>query len=57
MKVGDLVTMKRHRNHLGIVTNLGSDGGEAWITIKWFVGEIEMFRFPTELANHFEVIQ
>ena len=48
MKVGDLVTMKRHRNHLGIVTNLGSDGGDDWITIKWFKSKILHYSLKLE---------
>ena len=58
MNIGDLVTIKGHTEHVGVITDL-SGYPCAWITIKWFNNDIVFseFQIPLSSAKHIEVLQ
>ena len=56
MKIGDLVRIKDHHNHTGLVLDIYDADGFEWIKIQWFGNEQECLTMPLHALNHLEVI-
>ena len=60
MNIGDLVTIRKHPDHLGIVTDLCEEEEDCygWIAVLWFNDdEVSRFKIPLSSAHHIEVIK
>jgi hypothetical protein len=56
MNSGDLVRVKDHPEHIGLVLNVYDEDGYTWIKIQWFGDEDNCFAHPLHALNHLEVI-
>ena len=62
MNIGDLVSVRNHPNHLGVITDLSKQEEDCygWITVLWFNDfddGLSEFRIPLSSAHHIEVIK
>ena len=60
MKIGDLVSVRNHPNHLGVITDLSESHDHGWITVLWFNDfddGLSEFKIPLSSAHHIEVIK
>ena len=61
MNIGDLVTIRNHPDHLGIITQLSKEEEDCygWITVLWFKYDegFSEFKIPLSSAKHIEVMQ
>ena len=62
MKVGDLVSVRNHPEHLGVITELSEleSGLDGWIAISWFTdcdSGMSEYKIPLSSAKHIEVLQ
>ena len=61
MNIGDLVTIRNHPDHLGIITQLSKEEEDCygWIAVLWFNNDegFSEFQIPLSSAKHIEVIQ
>ncbi len=56
MNIGDLVRVKEHPEHIGVVLNVYDEEGYTWIKIQWLGDEDNCFSTPLEQLKHLEVI-
>lgn len=60
MKIGDLVTVRNHPDHLGIITQLSEEQEDCWgwVAVLWFNNDdgFSEFKIPLTSAHHIEVI-
>ena len=56
MNIGDLVRIKDHPEHTGLVLDIYDADGLEWIKIQWFGNEQECLTMPLHALNHLEVI-
>jgi len=56
MNIGDLVRIKDHPEHTGLVLNIYDEDGFEWIKIQWFGYEQECLTVPLRALNHLEVV-
>ena len=59
MKVGDLVTIRNHPEHVGVITDLSNEDGTGWIAVLWFNddGVLNEYKIPLSSAHHIEVMK
>ena len=61
MNIGDLVTIRNHPEHLGVITELSEEESDCygWIAVLWFSddGALSEYKIPLSSAKHIEVIQ
>ena len=59
MNVGDLVTIRNHPEHIGVITELSEEEEDCygWIAVLWFNDALTKFKIPLYSARHLEVIQ
>ena len=61
MNIGDLVTIRNHPEHLGVITELSEEESDCygWISVLWFNNDdgFSEFKIPLSSAKHIEVIQ
>ena len=60
MKVGDLVTVRNHPEHIGVITELSEKHDYQWIAISWFTdcdSGLSEFKIPLSSAQHIEVMK
>ena len=61
MNIGDLVTIRKHRDHLGIITGLCEEEEDCygWISVLWFNNDegFSEFKIPFSSAQHIEVLK
>ena len=60
MKIGDLVTIRNHPEHIGVITDLSKELGNDWIAVLWINSTskgLSEFRIPLSSAHHIEVIK
>jgi hypothetical protein len=56
MNIGDLVRIKEHPEHTGLVLNVYDEDGYTWIKIQWLANGLNCFTVPLESLKHIEVI-
>ena len=60
MTIGDLVTIRNHPEHVGIITDLNKEDGTGWIAVLWVNStsqRFKEFRIPLSSAHHIEVMK
>ena len=59
MNIGDLVTIRNHPDHVGVITDLSKEDGTGWIAVLWFNNDegFSEFKIPLSSAKHIEVIK
>ena len=61
MKIGDLVSVRSHPEHIGVITELSEEESDCygWITVLWFSNDdgFNESKIPLSSAHHIEVIQ
>ena len=59
MNIGDLVTIRNHPDHLGIITRRSEDHDYGWIAVLWFSSDegLNEFQIPLSSAHHIEVVK
>jgi len=59
MEIGDLVTIRNHPEHLGVITDLSKEEGAGWIAVLWFNSDdgLSEFKIPLSSAHHIEVVK
>ena len=59
MNIGDLVSVRNHPDHLGIITQLSEEHDYGWIAVLWFNNDdgFTEFKIPLSSAHHIEVIK
>ena len=60
MKVGDLVTIRNHPEHLGIITQLSEEHDYGWIAVLWVNStskRFKEFKIPLSSAHHIKVMK
>ena len=59
MKIGDLVSVRNHPEHIGIITQLSEKHDYGWIAVMWFNNDegFSEFKIPLSSAHHIEVIK
>ena len=61
MNIGDLVTVRNHPEHLGVITELSEEQTDSygWTAIIWFNddGALNEYKIPLSSAKHIEVIK
>ena len=59
MNIGDLVSVRNHPDHLGIITQLSEEHDYGWIKVLWFNNDdgFSEFKIPLSSAHHIEVIK
>ena len=59
MNIGDLVSVRNHPDHLGIITQLSEKHDYGWIAVLWFNNDdgFSEFKIPLSSAHHIEVIK
>ena len=59
MNIGDLVTIRNHPEHVGVITDLSKEDGTGWIAVLWLNSDegLNSFKIPLSSAHHIEVIQ
>ena len=61
VKIGDLVTIRNHPEHLGVITELSEEESDCygWIAVLWFNNDdgFSEFKIPLASAHHIEVIK
>ena len=59
MNIGDLVTIRNHPDHLGIITQLSEPHDYGWIAVLWFNSDegLNSFKIPLSSAHHIEVMK
>ena len=56
MNIGDLVRIKDHPDHTGLVLDIYDADGFEWIKIQWFGDEQECLTMPLHALKHLEVV-
>ena len=56
MNIGDLIGVKRHPEHIGLVLNIYDEDGYTWVKIQWLGDEDNCFTTTLENLQHLEVI-
>jgi hypothetical protein len=59
MNIGDLVTIRNHPEHVGVITDLNKEDGTGWIAVLWFNNDegFSEFKIPLSSAHHIEVVK
>ena len=59
MNIGDLVTIRNHPEHVGVITDLNKEDGTGWIAVLWFNNDEGFSEFKIHLssAHHIEVVK
>ena len=59
MNIGDLVTIRNHPEHVGIITDLSEPHDYGWIAVMWFTNDegLNSFKIPLSSAHHIEVVK
>ena len=61
MNIGDLVTIKNHPEHVGVITDLCDEEEDCygWIAILWFNNDDGFSEFKIQIRNaqHIKVIK
>jgi len=59
MNIGDLVTIRNHPEHVGVITDLSNECGTGWIAVLWFNSDegLSAFKIPLSSAHHIEVVK
>ena len=59
MEIGDLVTIRNHPEHLGVITDLSKEEGTGWIAVLCFNSDdgLSEFKIPLSSAHHIEVVK
>ena len=59
MNIGDLVTVRNHPEHIGVITELSEKHDYEWIAVLWFNNDdgFSEFKIPLSSAHHIEVIK
>jgi len=61
MNIGDLVTIRNHPEHVGIITGLCEEEEDCygWIAVLWFNNDdgFSEFKIPFSSAHHIEVMK
>ena len=61
MNIGDLVTIRNHPEHLGVITDFCEEEEDCygWITVLWFSNDdgFNESKIPLSSAKHIEVLQ
>jgi hypothetical protein len=61
MNIGDLVTVRNHPEHIGVITELSEleSGLDGWISVLWFNNDegFSEFQIPLSSAKHIEVMK
>ena len=62
MNIGDLVSIRNHPEHVGIITDLANPVDEhdyGWIAVLWFNSDegLNSFKIPLSSAHHIEVVK
>ena len=59
MNIGDLVTIRNHPEHVGVITDLSKEDGTGWIAVLWLNSDegLRSFKIPLSSAHHIEVVK
>ena len=59
MNIGDLVTIRNHPEHVGVITDLSKEDGTGWIAVLWLNSDegLNSFKIPLSSAHHIEVVK
>ena len=59
MNIGDLVTIRNHPEHVGVITDLSKEDETGWIAVLWLNSEdgLNSFKIPLSSAHHIEVVK